>query len=76
MPLLKSLALSLIASALATYLLRRAVSAEGGHPGRPGQHVNPVIVIVPVLVGNSGNRVIEIRTQTAPLSFLGFGKRK
>ncbi len=79
MALLKSLALSLVLSAAATYLLRRMLSANGeppAHPSVPVQHINPVVVVVPVLVGNSGNKIFEIRPQyqTFPFSSLRMGR--
>jgi len=53
--------LSVAASLLGTYLLRKALSAssgagEGG--GRPPSN-DVVVVVIPVMVGNSGNRFLS-----------------
>lgn len=66
MPLLRSIAFSLLASALATGLARRLTATSGPpeHPfetrsGRGG----PIVVIVPILTGNSNNRIGLVREE-------------
>jgi hypothetical protein len=59
MAVLKSVALSLLASAAATYLLRAILSAQSGTTGAGGDRV--VIVIVPIIAGNSSNRIGYIK---------------
>ncbi|MBV9279924.1 MAG: hypothetical protein JOZ41_07570 [Chloroflexi bacterium] len=76
----QSLALSIIASAAGTYLLRRAMSVAGGPPGpegdagRGGDNV-AVVVVVPVFAGNT---MIAGRRGPPPLikRMLKRGKRR
>lgn len=77
-----SLVLSLLASAAATYLLRRLLSTEPGAggttqepaPGRPpsGNVSVAVPVIVPVVTIVSGNRAVLGRRGLPPPFFLPF----
>lgn len=63
MSIVRSVALSLVASAAGTYLLRQMVTAQS-HPAGDGKPpVRPfsnVVVVVPILVGNSGNHIVHI----------------
>lgn len=57
---LTSAGLSLLVSAAATYLLRRALSVEGAPDveGRRRQRpYSTVVIVVPILVGNSNNHI-------------------
>jgi hypothetical protein len=63
MSIVRSIALSLVASAAGTYLLRQLLSAQSltggdGKPTRP--YASNVVVVVPILVGNSGNHIFRI----------------
>jgi hypothetical protein len=63
MNLLKSIALSLVASAAATYLLGRLLSADAGPSDDRAPSRRPysrVVVIVPVFTGNSNNHIWHI----------------
>lgn len=51
----RSLLISLVASLAATYLLRRMLFSAERDDGESGNR-SAVLVIVPVLVGNSGNQ--------------------
>jgi hypothetical protein len=56
MAVVKTVALSLLASGAATYLLRALLSTQSGNGvGAGGDRV--VIVIVPIFVGNSSNKI-------------------
>jgi hypothetical protein len=63
MSVFKSITLSLVASAAATYLLRQILSAStppGGDGSRRPPPYSSVVVIVPVFTGNSDNHVFHI----------------
>lgn len=59
---LKSIVISILASAAATYLLRQLVSAAGapgGPDSPPRRPYTSVVVVVPILVGNSENHIFH-----------------
>jgi hypothetical protein len=59
----RTLALSLIASAAATYLLRQLLSAQSHHVdpgGKPARPYASTVVVVPIIAGNSGNHLFHI----------------
>jgi len=79
MQLLKSLVLSILASVIATWLLRRALQvtqSTDGDPSRSRGAGAVTVVVVPVLVGNSGNKVSLFEKHAAPFSFHSKKKRK
>jgi hypothetical protein len=66
MALLRCIALSIVASVLATALARRllAVSGPPEHPMEPRPSQNsPIVVVVPILTGNSNNRIGWVREE-------------
>ena len=52
---IRSMVFSVLASLIATYVLRRTFF-RSGHDGEASGNNSTVVVIVPVFVGNSGNR--------------------
>ena len=70
-----SLVWSLIASVVGTYLLRRLLSTDGNHSADKGPGtVRTVVVVVPILAGNSANRLVDIKT--APFSKVDSRRRR
>ncbi len=52
---IRSMVFSVLASLIATYVLRRTFF-RSGHDGEASGNNSTVVVIVPVFVGNSGNQ--------------------
>ena len=54
--LVRSIGFSLLASVVATALVRRLLSASG-MPGNGASGSHAVVVVVPIVLGNSNNRI-------------------